>query len=190
MKLSDYAKSLGVCYKTAWNMWKRGELDAYQLPSGTIIVKNNIHSSQCKFVKVAIYCRVSSAENNSNLEFQAERLLNYCSSKGYSVVRVVKEVGSGVNDNRLKLVKLLQENDYDLIVCEHKDRLSRVGFNYLKVLLTQTNRDIEVVNLASEETNDLMEDFVSIITSFCTQLYGLRIRTRKTEEIVKCLNSE
>ena len=171
MKLSDYAKSLGVCYKTAWNMWKRGELDAYQLPSGTIIVKNNINSSQCKFVKVAIYCRVSSAENLPYLESQAERLLNYCSFKGYSVVRVVKEVGSGVNDNRRKLVKLLQENDYDLIVCEHKDRLSRVGFNYLKVLLTQTNRDIEVVNLASEETNDLMEDFVSIITSFCARLY-------------------
>ena len=112
-------------------MWKPGELDAYQLPSGTIIVKNNIHSSQCKFVKVAIYCRVSSAENNSNLEFQAERLLNYCSSKGYSVVRVVKELGSGVNDNRHLVVKLLQENDYDLVVCEHKDRLSRVGFNYL-----------------------------------------------------------
>ena len=142
------AKSLGVCYKTAWNIWKRGELDAYQLPSGTIIVKNNINSSQCKFVKVAIYCRVSSAENKPYLESQAERLLNYCSFKGYSVVRVVKEVGSGVNDNRRKLVKLLQENDYDLIVCKHKDRLSRVCFNYLKVLLTQTNRDIEVVNLA------------------------------------------
>ena len=56
--------------------------------------------------------------------------------KGYSIVRVVKEVGSGVNDNRRKLVKLSQENDYDLVVCEHKDRLSRVGFNYLKVLLT------------------------------------------------------
>ena len=56
--------------------------------------------------------------------------------KGYSVVRVVKQVGSGVNDNRWKLVKLLQENDYDLIVYEHKDTLSRVGFNYLKVLLT------------------------------------------------------
>ncbi|NEQ73698.1 MAG: IS607 family transposase [Okeania sp. SIO2C9] len=189
MKLSDYAKSLGVCYKTAWNMWKRGELDAYQLPSGTIIVKNNINSSQCKLVKVAIYCRVSSAENKPNLESQAERLLNYCYAKGYSIVRVVKEVGSGVNDNRRKLVKLLQENDYDLIVCEHKDRLSRVGFNYLKVLLTQTNRDIEVVNLASEETDDLMEDFVSIITSFCARLYGIRRRTRKTEQIVKCLKS-
>ncbi|MCL2938270.1 MAG: hypothetical protein MGU50_17785 [Trichodesmium sp. MAG_R02] len=56
--------------------------------------------------------------------------------KGYSVFRVVKEVSSEVNDNRRLVVKLLQKNDYDLIVCEHKDRLSRVGFNYLKVLLT------------------------------------------------------
>ena len=56
--------------------------------------------------------------------------------KGSSVARDVKEVGSGVNDNRRLVVKLLQENDYNLIVCEHKDRLSRVGFNYLKVLLT------------------------------------------------------
>ena len=78
MKLSDYAKSLGVCYKTAWNMWKRGELDAYQLPSGTIIVNNNINSFECKFVKVAIYCRVSICNNKPNLGSQAERLLNYC----------------------------------------------------------------------------------------------------------------
>ena len=69
----------------------------------------------CLFVKVAIYCRVSSAENKPNLEYQAERLLNYCFFKGSSVVRVVKEVGSGVNDNRRLVVKLLQENDYDLI---------------------------------------------------------------------------
>lgn len=53
--------------------------------------------------------------------------------------------------------------DYFIIVCEHKDRLSRVGFNYLKVLLNQTNRDIEVVNLATERTDDLMHDFVSIL---------------------------
>ena len=43
MKLSDAMQNIiGVCYKRAWNMWKPGELDAYQLPSGTIIVKNNI----------------------------------------------------------------------------------------------------------------------------------------------------
>ncbi len=39
MKLSDYAKQVGVTYKTAWQWWKAGQLDAYQLPTGTIIVR-------------------------------------------------------------------------------------------------------------------------------------------------------
>jgi predicted site-specific integrase-resolvase len=39
MKLSQYAKKLGVCYKTAWRYYKDGSIPgAYQLPSGTIIV--------------------------------------------------------------------------------------------------------------------------------------------------------
>lgn len=41
MKLSVYAKKLGICYKTAWNYWKAGKLDAYQLPTGTIIVRED-----------------------------------------------------------------------------------------------------------------------------------------------------
>ena len=112
-------------------------------------------------------------------------------------------MGSQVNDNRRslgklcvgkpdwqtfrKLIELLNKDDYSIIVVEHKDRLSRVGFNYLKVLLNQTGRDIEVVNLATERVDDLMHDFVSIITSFCARLYSIRRRTRKTQEIIKCL---
>lgn len=186
MKLSDYAQSIGVSYKTAWRMWKRGDLNAAQLSTGTIIVKTNSPIAK----GVVIYARVSSSENKSNLETQAQRLEGYCVAKGYTIVRVVKEVGSGVNDNRKKLVQLLNQDDYSIIVCEHKDRLSRVGFNYLKVLLNQLDRDIEVVNLASERTDDLMQDFVSIITSFCARLYSIRRRTRKTECIVKCLQDE
>ena len=40
MKLSDYAKHAGISYQTAWRMWKRGELNAYQLPTGTIAYPN------------------------------------------------------------------------------------------------------------------------------------------------------
>ncbi|GBD52533.1 resolvase [Microcystis aeruginosa NIES-298] len=111
----------------------------------------------------------------------------YCIAKGYQIVRVVKEVGSGVNAHRKLLLKLLEQTDYNLIVVEHKDRLSRVGFNYLKVLLTQTNRDLEVVNLAEERKDDLRQDFLSIISSFCARLYSLRRRNRKTECLIKCL---
>jgi len=38
MKLSEYAKTMKVTYKTAWNWWKAGYLEAYQIPSGTIMV--------------------------------------------------------------------------------------------------------------------------------------------------------
>lgn len=38
MKLSELAKKQGVCYKTVWRMWKSGKLNAYQLPTGTIVV--------------------------------------------------------------------------------------------------------------------------------------------------------
>ena len=133
MKISDYAKSLGVSYKTAWRMWKRGEINATQLSTGTIIVSTQKWNAQ----GVAIYTRVSSSENKSNLDSQAERMKSYCIAKGYQIKHIVKEIGSGVNDNRKKLIQLLEKDDYSLIVCEHKDRLTRVGFNYLKVLLNK-----------------------------------------------------
>jgi putative resolvase len=184
--LSEYAKKKGISYDTAWRMWKRGQLEGERLPTGTIIIFDEDKKRQDE-KKVAIYARVSSSENKSNLNTQAQRLESYCIAKGYQIIRVVKEVGSGVNDHRKLLIKLLEQTDYNLIVAEHKDRLSRVGFNYLKVLLVQTGRDIEIVNLAEERKDDLMQDFVSIITFFCARLYSLRRRKRKTECLIKCL---
>ncbi|MGB3638775.1 MAG: IS607 family transposase [Rivularia sp. (in: cyanobacteria)] len=191
MKLSDYAKKEGISYQTAWRMWKRGELNAKQLPSGTIIV--NVDSQlfddephaprEC----VLIYARVSSAENKANLDSQALRVEKYCVAKGYRIIAIVKEVGSGVNDSRKKLLHSLSRDDYNLIVCEHKDRLTRFGFNYIKTLLNKMGKDIEVINEAREEKEDLMQDFVSIITSFCARIYGLRRQKRKKECIINCL---
>jgi predicted site-specific integrase-resolvase len=47
------------------------------------------------------------------------------------------------------------------------------------VLLNQQGKDIEVVNLAEERKDDLMEDFVAIIVSFRAKLYSLRRETLK-----------
>jgi predicted site-specific integrase-resolvase len=40
MKLSVYAKQMGVTYRTAWNWYKKGILKGIQMPSGTIIIEN------------------------------------------------------------------------------------------------------------------------------------------------------
>jgi predicted site-specific integrase-resolvase len=74
---------------------------------------------------------------------------------------LVKEIGSGVNDARPKLLKLLNDPNVTLIVVEHKDRLTRFGYNYIEQLLKMQNRKIEVINLAENGKEDLVQDFVS-----------------------------
>ena len=40
MRLSEYAAQIGLRYRAVLKMFHRGELNARQLPSGTIIVDN------------------------------------------------------------------------------------------------------------------------------------------------------
>ncbi len=183
MKLSVWARKEGIGYRAAWRMWKAGQLKGHQLPTGTIIVEEERPSILPD--SVAIYARVSSSENRNKLDSQAERLTQYAVARGYRIYKVVKEVGSGVNDNRKQLLKLLTDDGYSRIIVEHKDRLTRFGFNYIDTLFRQHGRSIEVVNEAANDRDDLMQDFVSIITSFCARLYGQRGSTRKTERIIR-----
>ena len=134
---------------------------------------------------MAIYTRVSSAENRGNLDRQAEELVAYCTARGHQVAKVVKEVGSGVNDDRPKLLALLEDPSIGLIVVEHKDRLTRFGFRYLDTLLKGQSWAIEVVNQAENGTEDLLVDLTAIVYSFCARLYGQRRAKRKTEVIVR-----
>jgi putative resolvase len=191
MKLSDYAKQQGVRYETAWRWFRDGKIKGRRIGKHTILVDEQEetqepHSQQ----KVAIYARVSSAENKSNLDSQAERLVSYCTAKGYQITRVVKEIGSGVNDSRPKFLALLADQSITLIVIEHKDRGTRFGFRYIETLLKGQGREIEVVNYSDNETEDLLSDLVSIIYSFCARLYGQRRGKRKTEKIVAELEKE
>ena len=184
MKLSEYAKKLGISYTTAWRMWKKGELNAYQLPTGTIIVKEENEPLTKRTETVCIYARVSSSENKDNLKRQSQRLKDYAIAKGYTIYKVVEEVGSGLNDNRKKLLSILSDDKSSILLVEHKDRLTRFGANYIQLLLTKTERRLEIVNGAENDKDDLMNDFASVITSFCSRLYGLRRAKRKTEKII------
>jgi len=183
MKLSEYAKKNSISYQTAWSHFKNGKIpNARQLPTGTVVIDETKDSNSEYTV---VYARVSSAENKSNLDSQADRLVKFCEANGYVVNEVVKECASGLNDYRPKLCKILESRKATRLVIEHKDRLTRFGFNYIKILFDTC--DIIVVN-ECEEDQDLFEDFVSLATSFCARIYGRRRSKRKTEQIINALN--
>src|SRR5947209_15369434 len=189
MKLSQYAKQQGISYSTALRWWHQGVIRGYQAPSGTIIVETEA-KPHAREERVAIYARVSSAEHRENLERQVERLVQYCTVRGYQVAQITKEIASGVNDSRPKLLALLKDHQTTRIVVEYKDRLTRFGFRYLETLLELQGRTIEVVNVAENDKEDLIADLVAIVYSFTARLYGQRRAKRKTERILQELQGE
>src|SRR5438445_9157331 len=139
MKLSSYAKKLGIHYNTAYRLFKRGQIPGYQLPTGTVIIEEPVAQTEKRVLRpqfVAVYARVSSTENRKNLDTQAERLITWCNAQGWSVGKVVKECGSGINDQRPKFLALLAKREIDRIVVEHQDRASSFGVACIQTLAT------------------------------------------------------
>ena len=183
MKLSEWAKKQGITYRTAWGHFNKGLIpNAYQLPTGTVVVPDEQTESKDDYT--VVYARVSSSQNRKNLKTQAERISQFCGAKGWVVKSIVTECASGLNDNRPKLLKTLKDPKVTRIVVEHKDRLTRFGFNYIKELF---DGEIVVINEVSQDEEDLMQDFISLVTSFCARIYGRRRSRRKTEELIQSL---
>jgi putative resolvase len=78
MKLSAYAKQVGVTDKTAYQWWKAGQLAAYQLPTGTIIVRE----PKTVATGVALYARVPSVDQKDDVTRQLQRLRDYAAARG------------------------------------------------------------------------------------------------------------
>jgi len=187
MKLSSWAKIQGIGYRAAWNHFKNGLIpNAYKLNSGAIIVPNE-EIIQNKFEYVVCYSRVSSSQNKDNLISQSKRINDFCTAKGWIISENIMEIGSGLNDNRKKLLKVFLDKKATKIVVEHKDRLTRFGFNYIEQLCKSFNCEIVIINPAITDKEDLIQDFTSIITSFCAKIYGQRRTKRNTEKIIKSL---
>jgi hypothetical protein len=197
IKISDYAKRMSLHMRTVYRYFHEGKLEGFQDESTkSIFIKNPFREDKPKekvdgLVRVALYARVSSSENRKNLESQMERLRGYAAAKGYLVVQEIQEVGSGLNDGRKKLNKILDNpTNFDVLLVEHKDRLTRFGFIYIELLLQNANKRVEVINEVSGDKEDLIQDFVSVITSFCARIYGRRRSQRITEKMIQELKEQ
>jgi len=187
MKLSVWAKQQGITYKAAWNWWRSGKLpvEAEQMPSGTIIVKEQ------KVIEegtAARYARVSSHDQKKDLDAQLGRLSLFASSQKLSVSKSVTEIGSGLNGYRPKLMKLLADPTVSTIVVEHRDRLMRFGSEYVESTLRAQGRQLLVMD-QSELKDDLVQDMREVLTSFCASLYGRKSAAHKVKKAIEAIES-
>jgi excisionase family DNA binding protein len=136
---------------------------------------------------VATYARVSSHEQKAkgDLDRQSGRLSEYCAKKKLNVGYIIKDVGSGLSDTRsgfLKLTKLVVDKKVNKIIIEHKDRLTRFQFNFIKLMFDSYGVEVVCVekNDVSED-EELVNDIMMLMASFSGKLYGKRSAKRRKE---------
>ena len=201
-KPKDFAELLGVSVKTLQRWDRDGILKANRTPTDRryytydqylqfkgIQTENDIRDT-------VIYARVSTKNQKYDLQNQVEFLKQFCNAKGIIVNQCIEDFGSGLNYNRKKWNKLLDEvmeNKIKTIVISNKDRFIRFGYDWFENFCEKFNTKIIIVNNETLSPNEeLVQDIISILQVFSCRLYGLRKyknQIKEDEEIAKELQN-
>ena len=195
-KTGELAKMIGKQTRTVQSYCIKGDINSIIIPSGKRIISRDevikyLRSSNLLYEddnKIdLIYARVSTNEqkNRGDLDRQIDYIIREIIAKNPKNLKVFSEVGSGLNDNRTELKKLLDmvmNNEVDRIFILYKDRLTRFGFNYLEQICNKFGTEIIVISEEIQEKSiqeELAEDIISIIHSFSGKLYGMRNKIKE-----------
>jgi predicted site-specific integrase-resolvase len=110
-----------------------------------------------------IYARVSSKKQLDDLHRQVEFIKSREPVK-YSTYELITDIASGINFNRKGLDKILDASLFGSIgevVVAHKDRLSRFGFDLIKLIIEKRGGKIIVLDDEKNKSSDqeLAEEF-------------------------------
>ncbi|MDD7735332.1 MAG: IS607 family transposase [Bacillales bacterium] len=189
----DVTKILGVTAQTLRNWDKEGKLkpsytksNGYRYYSEDVILSYTQERKTKKDINVVLYARVSSKEQQDDLERQISNLKEYAKDK-YEKYDVISDIGSGINYENpglKKLIEMINKKQVDIIVVLYKDRLLRYGFELVEYFAKLNNVKIEVIDkIDKNQDQELVEDLVQIITVFSCKLQGKR--KKKTKELLQ-----
>ena len=197
--VGEFADELGVHRQTVKNWCSNEKIDFTRTPGGHRRIPHRellrLSGDTQQTDKVAIYGRVSghAQKQDGDLDRQLKSLTEYAHNHGWSIENKYIDVGSGLNENRRGLNKLLdeaEEANYGRVIITYQDRLTRFGFSYIERLLEQYSIKITVINEATDKTahEELVDDLIQLVTSFAGKLYGMR--SSKRSQIVETIESE
>ena len=191
LTMKQACETLGVTTKTIQRWDKEGKIDVVRTVGG----RRRIPLSEVErllgktFIpqrQIIIYGRVSSHDQKQKGDL--ERQVDYIKEKidsSFLLSEIITDVGSGLNDKRkglLKLMRLAQKEEITDIAIRYKDRLTRFGYGYLEEYFKSYNVKIHIMDEnkpTKTVQEELADDLISIITSFSGKLYGLRSKKHK-----------
>jgi len=177
IRLTEWARRQGIAYVTAFRWARAGKVPGLQKSiTGRLFVEIPDEIGKA----VVLYGRVSSSDQASDLDRQMERLRAFAAARGLIVGKEVREVGSGLDGHRKRLVALLIDPNIGVLVVEHRDRLARFGVEYIEAALNAQGRSILVAN-EGEQKLDIVQDFIDVVTLMCARIYGRRAASNRAK---------
>lgn len=192
MLVKEWAEREHLHPQTVWKWCRTGKMPVpvERTPSGMWLVHDPKYetpaSLDVKRSRTVCYARVSSVDQRADLQRQADRLKAFALGMGVERPEVVTEIGSGVNDKRRKLNRLLADPSVTTLIVEHRGRLARVNAGLVESALKAQGRRIIVVD-DTELDDDLVRDMTEVLTSFCARLYGRRAAVNKAKAALRAV---
>ena len=192
MLVKEWAAREGLHLQTVWKWCREGTMPVpvEHTPTGMWLIHDPKYETRSCMTpdgsRTVCYARVSSADQKTDLQRQADRLKAFALSMGVEHPEVVTETGSGMNDKRRKLNRLLADPTVGTVIVEHRDRLARMNFELVENALKAQGRRVIVVDDA-ELDDDLVRDMTEVLTSFCARLYGRRAAKHRAQAALEAM---
>lgn len=190
MLVREWARREGLHPQTVWKWCREGTMPVpvEQTPTGAWLIHDPKYETAPTITgRTVCYARVSSNDQKTDLQRQGDRLKAFAFNMGVDAPEVVTEVGSGVNDKRRKLNKLLADPTVTTIIVEHRDRLARMDVGLVESALEASGRRLIVID-DSELDDDLVQDMTEVLTSFCARLYDRKSAKRRAQQALEALS--
>ena len=190
MLVKEWAAREGLHPQTVWKWCREGTMPVpvEHTPTGMWLIHDPKYEARGAQApaggRTVCYARVSGPDQRNDLRRQADRLKAFALNMGVERPEVVAEVGSGMNDKRRKLNRLLADPGVGVIIVEHRDRLARMNAGLVESALKAQGRRLIVVDDEGLD-DDLVRDMTEVLTSLCARLYGRRAAGNKAKAALR-----
>jgi putative resolvase len=179
----NFSKLVGVSVFTLQRWDRNGTLTAHRTPTNRRYYTHDQYLQYRGLVastseKTIAYARVSSPSQKKDLATQKEALRVYCLEHEVKVDEWIEDIGSALNYKRKGFNQIIEEIELGHVkrlILGYQDRFVRFGYDWFEAFCERHGTEILVINGEALSPNEeLVRDFLAIVTVFSARLHGLR----------------